>query len=1257
MINRGDPEPAGQVETLPNEIIVKISPDATPEGIKQARDSLGATLVETTAVLGLERWSLPEDASGKGFDLGATLDDQPPGDAIEYMQANRVYSVSQTVPNDPDLGLLWGLDNQGQTGGVADADIDAPEAWDQATGSGAVVAVIDTGIDLAHPDLDDNLWSNPGEIGGNGLDDDGNGYVDDIHGYDFVNEDADPNDDYSHGTHVAGTIAAEAGNGQGIAGVAWDARLMAVKAFDSTGFANEFDMIQAIEYAALEGADISNHSWGAYEFSQGIYDAIRLAAEQGQLFVAAAGNESNDNDAVPGYPASFDLDNVISVAATTASDTLAWFSNFGATSVDLGAPGEGIYSTLPGNGYGYLDGTSMATPHVSGAAALLLSQNPGLSAEELKSALLGTADPVADLAGRTVTGGRLNAAAALAASGPPVEITGTDGDDDLTGTAGRDIIRGLAGDDTIQGLQGSDEISGGSGRDLPAGGAGNDTIRGGAGNDDLFGEEGADTMFGDDGTDALFGGAGDDNLDGGDGADRILGEAGDDTAAGAGGNDLVDGGDGADRIAGGDGDDTMNGGAGADDLSGDAGTDILAGGVGDDTLDGGAGADRLTGVDPAGGDAAGRGETDALTGGSGGDTFVLGTGNGTFYEDGDPLATGEGDFARIADLDAGEDRIELTGTRDDYVLDFYRAADGALKADLIHDPGDTVRGDRIARIETADRGLALDGPAFAYLGTATPTSATTAGSVAAVAAAAERPGAGADDPVQPAAVTFPVQLFDGGGYLWDIWQDGSIFDGSADAYDGGMALIGFPFLEDAGTEEDGREIVIGPRSPEGSEGISVTRKIFVPGDQTWARFLEVVTNTGTVTTTYAVDIVTNFGSDLETSVIGTSSGDTVFDPGDQWIVSDDQEAAVDPTLLHVIRSADGAAPSSASLTEDSLGFTYDLTLAPGESRIVMHFASQNPDQATALAKGPVLASLDGGALAGLSDDEISRIVNFGLSDPEPVAGTEGADLLSGTDRRDGIDGRGGDDLIQGLGGDDDLSGGSGDDVVAGGAGNDRIDGGDGDDTLGGDAGNDTLDGGGGSDDLVGGAGDDSLRGDSGDDRMLGGDGADRLEGGDGQDVANGGAGDDTVRGGAGGDRLQGGTGNDTVEGGDGSDRLAGAATAPGTFGTGETDVMTGGADEDVFVLGDGERVFYDDLDATAPGEGEYALLTDFRGTADRIELTGTADLYRLDFFAPSAGTFDAALIYDTDEARGELIAILQDVPTSLRLADPGFLFV
>jgi subtilisin family serine protease len=280
--------------------------------------------------------------------------------------------------------------------------------------------VIDSGIDYPHPDLAANIWVNPGEAAGNGLDD-GNGYVDDIHGYDFVSEDGDPLDDYYHGTHVAGTIAAEGDNGIGVTGVAWDARLMAVKVFESEGAGTEFDIIQGIEYAALAGAGITNNSYG-YGFSQGIYDAIQLAGANGQLFVAAAGNDASDNDANPTYPASFDLDNIVSVAATTAADALAPSSNYGAATVDLGAPGADIYSTLPDGGYGLLSGTSMAAPHVAGTAALLLAHNPDLSAPELKRLLLETTDPVADLAGHTVSGGRLNAANALDADRPPVEV-------------------------------------------------------------------------------------------------------------------------------------------------------------------------------------------------------------------------------------------------------------------------------------------------------------------------------------------------------------------------------------------------------------------------------------------------------------------------------------------------------------------------------------------------------------------------------------------------------------------------------------------------------------------------------------------------------------------------------------------------------------------------------------------------------------------------------------------------------------------
>lgn len=324
----------------------------------------------------------------------------------------------ENTPDDTSYSLLWGLNNTGQTGGTPDADIDAPEAWDITTGSASViVAVIDTGVDYNHEDLASNIWTNTGEIPGNGVDDDNNGYVDDVHGYDFVNNDGDPFDDHGHGTHVSGTIAAVGNNGKGVVGVNWRASIMAVKFLDASGSGYTDDAINALLYAINNGAKISNNSWGGGGFSQAMLDAINAADNAGSLFVAAAGNSSSNNDLSPHYPSSYDAPNVISVAATDHNDLLAGFSSYGATSVDLGAPGVDIYSTVPtsGNiccsnssGYMYLSGTSMATPHVSGAAALIMSYFTNDTHLQVKQRILSTVQPIPALTGKTLTGGRLN---------------------------------------------------------------------------------------------------------------------------------------------------------------------------------------------------------------------------------------------------------------------------------------------------------------------------------------------------------------------------------------------------------------------------------------------------------------------------------------------------------------------------------------------------------------------------------------------------------------------------------------------------------------------------------------------------------------------------------------------------------------------------------------------------------------------------------------------------------------------------------
>ena len=330
------------------------------------------------------------------------------------------FAITPTrLPNDPDYSLLWGLSNDGQTGGVEDIDINAPQAWEITTGSRSVViAVVDSGVDVGHPDLAANIWRNPGEIPGNGIDDDRNGYVDDVSGWDFVSNDNVADDGNGHGTHVAGTIGGVGNDGRGVVGVNWEVSILPLKFLDDWGFGSTAGAIAALNYAAvLKSAGVNlvatNNSWGGGGYSSALRTVIARHNEAGILFVAAAGNDGTDNDAFPAYPASYDLANVISVAAIDHAGQAASFSNFGRTSVDLAAPGVDVYSTIPGSGYASFSGTSMAAPHVAGVVGLLAAANPQATAAELRAAILDTTVPVPGLAGRLATGGRLDAAAAL----------------------------------------------------------------------------------------------------------------------------------------------------------------------------------------------------------------------------------------------------------------------------------------------------------------------------------------------------------------------------------------------------------------------------------------------------------------------------------------------------------------------------------------------------------------------------------------------------------------------------------------------------------------------------------------------------------------------------------------------------------------------------------------------------------------------------------------------------------------------------
>lgn len=316
----------------------------------------------------------------------------------------------QATPNDPFYGNLYGLQRIG-----------APAAWDATTGSHEiVVGVIDTGIDWDHPDLAANIWTNSDEIPGNGRDDDGNGFVDDVRGWDFVNNDNNPDDDNFHGTHVAGTIGAVGNNGIGVTGVNWNVKLMPLKFLSARGSGSTSNAIRALDYARENGAQITNNSWGGGGFSRALSDAIERYRQAGGVFVAAAGNAGRNNDVSNSFPANYSHDNVVSVAASDSRDRLASFSNYGVNSVDIAAPGVSILSTANGNRYGYASGTSMAAPHVAGAIALVWSQQPDLNYQEVIAAVMNSADPI--LLSR-VKYGRLNLANAIAAE-PPVDVEG-----------------------------------------------------------------------------------------------------------------------------------------------------------------------------------------------------------------------------------------------------------------------------------------------------------------------------------------------------------------------------------------------------------------------------------------------------------------------------------------------------------------------------------------------------------------------------------------------------------------------------------------------------------------------------------------------------------------------------------------------------------------------------------------------------------------------------------------------------------------
>jgi len=339
---------------------------------------------------------------------------------VEYVEPNYVYRISGTTPNDALFGELWGLNNTGQASGVADIDINAPEAWDLTTGSATsgVITVIDTGVDYNHPDLAENVWTNPGEIAGNGLDDDNNGYVDDVHGINAITNSGDPMDDHDHGSHCSGTIAGHGDNGRGVAGVNWTAQIMACKFLDAAGNGTTANAVKCLDYVhAMKTRTnnpvniiATNNSWGGGAFSQALLDGIVQHRNDGILFVAAAGNSSGNNDTTASYPSGYFASNVIAVASHDRSNTLASDSSYGRRTVHVAAPGVDVMSTVAGGGYAAFSGTSMATPHVTGVLGLLKAQNPSRDWRQLKNLVLAGGVSSAASTGKTLTGKRLRAA-------------------------------------------------------------------------------------------------------------------------------------------------------------------------------------------------------------------------------------------------------------------------------------------------------------------------------------------------------------------------------------------------------------------------------------------------------------------------------------------------------------------------------------------------------------------------------------------------------------------------------------------------------------------------------------------------------------------------------------------------------------------------------------------------------------------------------------------------------------------------------
>lgn len=380
-------------EVVPGEYIIQLKDGfALADFQEQAQYGLVMSSIPNLNLLVVKR--PPEENAEKA--LGAIEADP----RVEFAEPNFIYYALRT-PNDPLFKNQWSMNNTINPS----VDLGLTKAWDIQTGSRQViVAVIDTGINYKHPSLKDNMWVNEAEKNGKpNVDDDHNGFVDDIHGYNFVDRNGDPMDDQMHGSHCAGVIGAKGNDGIDVAGVNWNVRLMALKFLSAKGGGSTSDAIKAIDYAIKMKAQILSNSWGGGPYSRSLNKAIGRANTAGILFVAAAGNDGTNIDIIPTYPASYSQPNIVTVASVGPNGTKSSFSNYG-RSVHLAAPGEQILSTVLNSETQRLSGTSMATPHISGIAALVLAQNPKMTALEVKNRLIASAMKLDDLSGVTKYG-------------------------------------------------------------------------------------------------------------------------------------------------------------------------------------------------------------------------------------------------------------------------------------------------------------------------------------------------------------------------------------------------------------------------------------------------------------------------------------------------------------------------------------------------------------------------------------------------------------------------------------------------------------------------------------------------------------------------------------------------------------------------------------------------------------------------------------------------------------------------------------